>query len=323
MTTKASTCLVGYTDIAERGIDEHSVLLQRVTQGEPEAFWALWKHFGPVLRHRCLKWMGGNHADAEDALSGASLRAWQYLSAHASEIAHIKPWLFRLVYNHCMSMHKMHQVHLRHLQPMRDRYCLHMTPSEGSGTSFEEAMLRKEMVMVLRNRINALPSRLREPAVLYFFHDMLHRDIAAHLRLTPENVRKRLQHARTILRTQLSQYFHRDHGVRWENGKDETALTTPDLLLGACYRVIGDEDHSQSWWRKAVQCSRHLIPVYPAMGHYWLGEALAVCGQWKNACQAYRVALQHHVLYPARHEIETVLRCKTPTENAQPEEEKA
>ena len=79
------------------------------------------------------------------------------------------------------------------------------------------------------------------------------------------------------------------------------------LWLGACYRIIGDEDHSQSWWRKAVQCSRHLIPVHPAMGHYWLGEALAVCGQWKNARQAYRAALQHHVLYPARHEIENRL----------------
>jgi RNA polymerase sigma factor (sigma-70 family) len=70
--------------------------------------------------------------------------------------------------------------------------------------------------MYMRHRIDILPPRLREPIMLYFFQDMSQREIALHLNLTAANVRKRLQHARQLLRTQITPNWREAHGVVWE-----------------------------------------------------------------------------------------------------------
>ena len=245
-----------------------------------------------------------------------------------------KPWLFRLVYNHCMSLHKIHQMHLRHLQPMRDGYGRHMTPSEGSGLSFEESVLRKEMVMLIRNRINALPSRLREPVILYYFHGMLHRDIAAHLRLTPENVRKRLQHARHHPpNAAVAVLFTGDHGALWEHDKDGSALTTPDLLLPntdalpaesldqlasrvVAIRVVrvvcpkgnrndiatlpwipNQRDNSKNLQHSAPTSQRHPTGWRK---HLQLADLLCTVGQWQEAVAAYQTGVTPATSQPGR-----------------------
>ena len=69
--------------------------------------------------------------------------------------------------------------------------------------------------MYMRSRINALPPRLREPVFLYFFQDMRQREIATHLNLTAVNVRKRLQHARDLLRIQITPYLRGENDVVW------------------------------------------------------------------------------------------------------------
>jgi DNA-directed RNA polymerase specialized sigma24 family protein len=102
--------------------------------------------------------MGGNHADAKDALSDASLRAWQYVSSHATEITNIKAWLLRLLYNHCMNMRRSHQTYQRYIQPMQDRHRVTAVASTSDDASFEETLLRCETRMYMHSRINALPS---------------------------------------------------------------------------------------------------------------------------------------------------------------------
>ncbi|ETW94474.1 MAG: hypothetical protein ETSY2_49760 [Candidatus Entotheonella gemina] len=79
-------------------------------------------------------------------------------------------------------------------------------------TSPEEALLRREMRQYVRSHIHQLSSPLREPVVLYFFHHMPQREIAAHLHISYDAVRKRLQQAREILQEQLEPYFAQGHG---------------------------------------------------------------------------------------------------------------
>jgi DNA-directed RNA polymerase specialized sigma24 family protein len=40
-------------------------------------FWQQWQHYRDYLYRCCVKWMGGNPTDAEDALSRAMLKAWK------------------------------------------------------------------------------------------------------------------------------------------------------------------------------------------------------------------------------------------------------
>lgn len=59
----------------------------------------------------------------------------------------------------------------------------------------------------VRTLIEALPDRLSEPLSLHFFQGMRQREIAVYLNLSYDNVRKRLQQGRDILRGQLAQYL--------------------------------------------------------------------------------------------------------------------
>lgn len=206
-----------YTDRASAVLDATSdqehVLLRRLAAGDAEAFWDLWEQYRRTefARH-CLRWMGGSREDAEDALSSASLRACQCLPAHADAITNVKAWLTRLLYNHCMNMHKTRRSRLRHVELMPDAVrAANRSSASGEPSAMQESaeaeVLRRELRQYIRSTIHTLPPRLREPVMLYYVHDLPHRDVAARLHLSPENVRKRLQQARRVLREKMAPYL--------------------------------------------------------------------------------------------------------------------
>lgn len=50
------------------------------------AFWQLWEQHRDELYRCCIKWIGGNPTDAEDALSRAMLKAWEKVQQYAGKI---------------------------------------------------------------------------------------------------------------------------------------------------------------------------------------------------------------------------------------------
>lgn len=192
---------------------QERLLLHRMASGEAEAFWSLWEPYRhTVLARCCLRWMGGSPEDAEDALSSASLKAYQSLPSCAHEIVNVKAWLIRLLFTHCMNLHRGKRSHLRRVRIAADpavaangsRLTDHRTRVQ---ESTEDMMLRRELRVHLRRNVYALPPRLRDPLILYFFHGMSQRAIATYLNLSPANVRKRLQQARDRLRERMTAYF--------------------------------------------------------------------------------------------------------------------
>lgn len=71
-----------------------------------KAFWQLWQQNRDYLYRCCLKWMGGNPTDAEEALSRAMLKAWDKLPDHAEKITNFRAWLTRLIHNLCIDIHR-------------------------------------------------------------------------------------------------------------------------------------------------------------------------------------------------------------------------
>ena len=69
-------------------------------------FWHQWQQYQDYLYRCCLKWMGGNLTDAEDALSRAMLKAWEKVQKYAEEIANFKACLTRLTHNLCVDIHR-------------------------------------------------------------------------------------------------------------------------------------------------------------------------------------------------------------------------
>jgi RNA polymerase sigma-70 factor (ECF subfamily) len=166
--------------------------------------------------------MGGNRADAADALSSACLKAWQQLPNHVHTIQNVQGWLVRLLRNHCLDLHREHaRYHGVFQRDDADPAAQGMVQE-----SAEAVALQHEMALHLQRAFDCLPSRLREPAFLRFYHGLPHRDIATQLHLTPETIRKRIQQARAMLQASLQAYLTEaeeladtpqrfDHTARW------------------------------------------------------------------------------------------------------------
>ena len=203
-------------------------LLHHLAAGDTTAFWEIWEHYRePVLTRRCLRWMGNNQAEADDALSSACLKAWHKLPAYAHDISNIKGWLLQLLHNHCMDIRRAHSRVFHTVEHIDDYTTLALEEAMPAHESPEQALLRGETTTALRRALTHLPARLREPAILRFCHELPHRDIAERLGLTPETVRKRIQQARALLQEQVRTYLDGTTGPGWLD--DAPSAATAEL----------------------------------------------------------------------------------------------
>jgi RNA polymerase sigma factor (sigma-70 family) len=178
-------------------------LLCNLADGKISAFWTLWDAYRVHLYHLCLWQMEGVREDAEDALSRCMLRALEKLPRISGEIENVEGWLCRLTINLCVDIHREHRREARRVQNIED-----VLPDAGRALRLdadtpEEACLSREAIGYVYDVVNDLPIRLREPFALRFFQEMAYAEIAERLLLSIENVRKRIQQARDILRQKL------------------------------------------------------------------------------------------------------------------------
>lgn len=205
-------------------------LLRRVAGGDTAAFWKIWEAYRQYLYTLCLKQMGGIHTDAEDALSRTMIKALDRLPAHADRIRNLKAWLARLTNNLCIDMHRESRREARgvdNIDDIIDAHCETLSPLIESP---EELVLRRETGTYVYSLIKRLPPNLYDPFVLHFFHGETYTDIAIQLDLSNDNVRKRIQQARAILREGLA----RNDVASTENGPPSESANThygPEVFL--------------------------------------------------------------------------------------------
>ncbi|WP_445626971.1 RNA polymerase sigma factor [Nostoc sp. DSM 114167] len=170
-------------------------------------FWQQWQEYRDYLYRYCLKWMGGNPTDAEDALSRAMLKAWEKVQKYAEEIANFKAWLTRLTHNLCVDIHR-----------ERDRSANRVENIEVYASNEEQGLVRSEETpesametgekrIVIRRAIDNLPTRLRETFILHFYQELSYQEIVQQQEISYQNVCKRISQARAILREELRGYF--------------------------------------------------------------------------------------------------------------------
>src|SRR5262245_19544599 len=184
---------------------DSAVLLRGIAQGDLSAFWKLWAQNQSHLLSVCYKEMGGNRADAEDALSIAMLRALDRLPYHASAIINARAWLIRLTSNLCKEIHRS-RLRQNTLAAASGSEWLPEEPIAKTIETPEDSLLRQEILDCLKQAIQVLPSPLRDPLILRLRDELSSSEIADRLELSSENVRKRIQVARSILRGKLQAY---------------------------------------------------------------------------------------------------------------------
>lgn len=176
-------------------------------------FWQQWQQYQDYLYRCCVKWMGGNPIDAEDALSRAMLKAWEKVQKYGGEIANFKAWLTTLTRNLCVDIHRERSRGANRVEDIE----VYASGEEQGVIAFEntpESVLENsERKMVIRRAIDNLPIRLRETFILHFYQELSYQEIAQKQDISYQNVCKRISQARKILQEELRGYFIGEEGT--------------------------------------------------------------------------------------------------------------
>lgn len=221
------------------GVENRNVLSTKsqfsaVSENHNRDFWQIWESHQDYFYKLCLRWMGGNSHDAEDILNEAMLKAWNEWKKSANKIIYPKAWLRRLVHNLCMDYYRKRKREPTEIDNIDDIKFADNTEFASGERCPESNILDREIEAYLHDKIEFLPDRLRYPFILYSYQDKSYQDIAKQLALSEENIRKRIQEARTILKKQLNKYLA---------GEDKTSL---DFLLPSLKKDIPIEEKFQS-----------------------------------------------------------------------------
>ncbi|MEM1170517.1 MAG: RNA polymerase sigma factor [Cyanobacteria bacterium P01_H01_bin.35] len=172
-----------------------------------QEFWQQWLKYQNYLYSCCVKWMGGNRTDAEDALSRAMLKAWEKEQKNAAKIYNSKAWLTKLTYNLCVDLHREHIRGANRVDNIED----YASAEEQRLVSLDErpdySVEAEEKSVVIRRAIDNLPTRMRETFILHLYQQLSHQEIAQKQNISYDNVCKRVSQARNILRKELREYF--------------------------------------------------------------------------------------------------------------------
>ncbi|NEQ81986.1 MAG: sigma-70 family RNA polymerase sigma factor [Moorea sp. SIO2I5] len=207
-------------------------------------FWQQWQQYQDYLYHRCLRWMGGNPTDAEDALSRAMIKAWEKVQKFAGKIANFKAWLTKLTHNLCVDIHREHCRSANHVENIEG------IPEEKGLVSCddtpERALETDEKKIAIRSAIDNLPARLHQTFILHFYQELSYREIAQQQEISYQNVCKRISQARAILREELRGYLigedetDKDLSVTPTNEATESGIGEMSQPNGEVEPIVGE-----------------------------------------------------------------------------------
>ena len=213
--------------LRESNHDEQS-LLESIANNDRQAFWQLWLKHQKYLFNCCCKWMNGNSHDAEEILGQLMLKAWDKLPSYALTINNVRSWLSRMAYNLCVDVHRHKHKKNKTIsydsldQYSETKYC----DNSEHLLSPEKLILRQEILEYLREAIDRLPLRLKEPLILLYYHQVSVPEIAQRLMISQDSVYKRIAHARKLLEEKLNHYYHQEQ-TSPQTSDEQDSFTIP------------------------------------------------------------------------------------------------
>jgi RNA polymerase sigma factor (sigma-70 family) len=159
-------------------------LFRLAAAGDARAFEAIYERHHQALYRYCHSILG-NREDAADALQSTMASALRGLAGEQRQIA-LKPWLFRIAHNECVSLVRKRRPHAA----MDDALNL-----EAPAHDPEVRRRLQELVADL----SGLPDAQRGALVMHELNGLSHRDIAAALDVTEPQSRQLVYEARAAL----------------------------------------------------------------------------------------------------------------------------
>lgn len=172
-------------------------------QSNTHGFWQAWNAHREYLKRLSMIWMNVSAADAEDAFSEATIRAYEKYEFHAAQISNERAWFARLLHNICIDKHRSHKRLKTLCERVREINSVDFSIFESTNLSPEGSLINDELSDLLLSAIRELPDRLQKPVIMRLVQGESYDDIAKVLAITNDNARKRVQQGRSVLRRKL------------------------------------------------------------------------------------------------------------------------
>jgi len=188
------------------GLTDAQIML-RVKAGDEAAFeYLVQKYRRPMLSF--MYRMAHNSAVAEDLAQEVFLRVYRSREKYEAS-AKFSTWLYRIASNLAVN----HARDTRHQRP--ENTVSLDEPDQESGLTMdlpdnsltaEEAIVRRERLAAIRQRVEALPERQKMALIMHKYQQMDYRQIAEVLKLSESAIKSLLFRAYETLRVQLKEF---------------------------------------------------------------------------------------------------------------------
>lgn len=190
-----------------RQIDEphqDAGLEQSPFEGADElGFWTAWNSHREYLHRLSMLWMNVSSMEAEDALSDATVRAFEKYKKHYHNINNERAWFARLLHNICIDRHRANKRRFQLGERVKEVKTIDESAIETVVLTPEGQLLNSELGQAMYEAICQLAEKLQKPLVMRLVHGDEYDVIATRLGISNDNARKRVQQARAILRKNL------------------------------------------------------------------------------------------------------------------------
>ena len=141
-----------------------------------------------TLLRTCFLYLG-DRALAEDAVQETFMKAYRHMEAFRGECSE-RTWLVKIAVNVCRDLRRTAWFRFTDRRVTPEMLPEPTVPCSRQDEALTEAVMR-------------LPLKLREPVLMYYYHQMTVHEIAETLKLSQSSVSGRLQRARGKLRDAL------------------------------------------------------------------------------------------------------------------------
>jgi RNA polymerase sigma-70 factor, ECF subfamily len=182
-------------------------VMLRVKAGDQSAFdYLVQKYRRPLVSF--MYRMARNTAAAEDLAQEVFLRVYRSRATYEAS-AKFTTWLYRIATNLAVN----HARDTRHERP--EATVSLDEPDEDTGTTFElpdsgmtaeQTMIRRERMLAIRRKVEALPERQRLAVIMHKYQQMDYKQIAEVLKLSESATKSLLFRAYETLRDQLKEF---------------------------------------------------------------------------------------------------------------------
>jgi RNA polymerase sigma-70 factor (ECF subfamily) len=145
----------------------------------------------------------GDVDEAQEALSGAMLRAWEGSEGQMHRIGNLRAWLTTITKHHCIDLLRARNRSLVHLADPETLAALADADGLGPDSDLEGLYIRAEQFEAVLHQIDGLPERLRAVLEMRAYLGMEYGEIAGILQISQDTARRRVHEARKLLKDAL------------------------------------------------------------------------------------------------------------------------